>query len=199
MEEEQEEKIPKGKKNDVDQGRYLKPVTFISGKYNYGRNSKDTLKEMLMLKAMKVTSDPKVIMQMTGMKKMADLSRTWDKISNRKEYNAALQDLGMDFHWLAKGFKVEAETAEKAGDRIRALQIILKSVGLETYEDVPLDSGSWEDMILRASEKTLDNLPMLQAPEPDYEVIQPQIPESMRLMRERENELGKSMFKGDEK
>lgn len=171
----------------------VKPVTFISGRYNY-YHGRDTLKELMLLKAMRVTSDPKILMQMTGMKKLADLSRTWDKISNRKEYNSALRTLGMDFNWIAKGLKIEAETADKSGDRIKAYQIILKSLGMEKYEDVPTDNGSWEDMVLKASE-TKD--PALLAPpseEEEYEVVRPETPEAMREMRAREDSQGKSMY-----
>lgn len=167
----------------------VKPVTFVVGNYNYYGH--DNLKELMLLKAMRVTSDPKMLLKMTGMRKFADLSRTWDKISNRKEYNSALRRLGMDFDWIAKGLKVEAEGADKSADRIKALQIILKSLGMDKYEDVPTDTGSWEDMLLKAS-ATSDAVAL---PEPEeYEVIQPKIPEAMKEMREKENKQGKSMY-----
>lgn len=170
----------------------LKPVTFISGKYNY--HGHDNLKELMLLKAMRVTSDPKVLMQMTGIKKFADLSRTFDKISNRKEYNKALDKLGMDFTWIAKGLKVEAETGEKSGDRIKAFQIILKSLGMEKYEDVPLESGSWEDLLVKAAEKKDDTLSIESNIIEEYEVVVPQIPESAKKIREKEDKQGKSMY-----
>ena len=169
-----------------------KPVTFISGKYNY-YHGHDTFKELSLLKAMRITSDPKVLMQMTGIKKMADLTRTIDKISSRKEYNHALRSLGMDFDWIAKGFKKEAEFGEKSGDRIKALQIILKSLGMDKYEDLPTDTGTWEDMVLKASEKK-ENL--LEAPKEVevYEVNVPETPEAMKEMREKENRQGQSIY-----
>ena len=128
------------------------------------------------------------------MKKFAELTRTWDKISNRKEYNKALQKLGMDFHWIAKGLKEEAEGADKSADRIKALQIILKSLGMDQYEDIPSDTGSWEDMILKASESTTENLTLPAAEAEEYEVVQPKIPEAMKEMRDRENKQGKSIY-----
>jgi hypothetical protein len=171
----------------------VKPVTFISGKYNYFHKH-DSFKELKLLQAMRMTSDPKVLMQMTGIKKLADLSRTWDKISSRKEYNKALQELGMDFNWIAKGLKTEAISGEKSADRIKALQIILKSVGLDKYEDVPADNGSWEDMILKASESRDNPIQLGSSETTEYEVIQPVIPESAKTMREKEDKQGKSMY-----
>src|ERR1035437_10116973 len=104
-----------------------KPVTFISGKYDF--HKKDTMREFLLLKALKVTNDPKILRNMIGAKSVADVARTFDKLAIRKEYYSALQDLGMDFNWVAKGLKVQADTAEKSADRIKALQIVLKSLG----------------------------------------------------------------------
>lgn len=171
----------------------VKPVTFVVGNYNY--HSHDNFKEMMLLKAMRVTSDPKALLQLTGMKKVADLSRTFDKISNRREYNSALRRLGMDFDWVAKGLKNEADTAEKSADRIKALQIILKSLGMDQFEDIPSDTGSWEDMLLRAAENK--DQPIVALPEEqEYEVVVPEVPEAMRAMREKENERGRSIYEG---
>lgn len=170
----------------------LKPVTFITGKYNYYGTNK--FQEVALLKAMRITSDPKVLMKMTGMKKFADLTRTFDKLSNRKEYSSALHNLGMDFDWIAKGLKVEAEQGEKSADRIKAYQIILKSLGMDKYEDLSEGGGSWEDLILKASDKQEAlPAPAVEA-EADYEVVQPVIPKDMQEMRDRENKLGKSIY-----
>ena len=173
----------------------VKPVTFITGQYGdyYGHNN---FKELMLLKALRVTSDPKVLMQMTGIKRFTELTRTFDKISNRKEYNSALQELGMDFKWVAKGLKTEAETGDKSADRIKAFQIILKSLGLDKYEEVQGDSSDWESLILKASESTIKNdSPALSAPAPrQYDVNVPEIPESMKKMREKEDKRGKEFY-----
>jgi len=171
------------------------PVTFISGKYGYYQ--KNTFQEQLLLKAMRVTSDPQKLRKMIGAKTVADVARVYDKISSRKEYNSALQKLGMDFDWIAKGLKVEAETAEKSADRIKALQIVLKSLGMDAYEDVPMDTGSWEDLILKASETKPEQIEAPDIIDADYEVVQPKIPEAMRKMREREDKQGKDLYKNE--
>ena len=174
-----------------NQVKKLMPVTFISGKYNY--YNKSTLQETLLLKALRITSDPKKLREMIGAKTVAEVARVYDKLSSRKEYNTALRSLGMDFNWIATGLKKEAEGASKSGDRIKAFQIILKSLGMDAYEDVPVDSGSWEDLILKANDKK-DDLILTGEVMEDYKVKQPEVPEAMKKMRERENKQGRSIY-----
>lgn len=123
---------------------------------------------------------------------MADVSRTFDKIANRKEYYSALKRLGMDFGWIAQGLKVEAETAEKSADRIKALQIVLKSLGMDKYEDVQADTGSWEDMILKSAEK--EDKQIEEPIDVEYEVATPEMPEFLRIQKEEENKVGKNLY-----
>jgi len=170
----------------------LKPVSFITGKYNY--YGRDRLKEFLLLKALRVTNDPKLLQKMIGAKTIADVSRTFDKIANRKEYYSSLKKLGMDFTWIAKGLKVEAETAEKSADRIKALQIVLKSLGMDKYEDVEVDTGSWEDMILKSSEKENKQIETPVTMDAEYEVVRPTMPEQLRKQKEEEGEIGRNLY-----
>jgi len=176
--------------NENNEVKKLKPVSFITGKYNY--YGKDRLKEFLLLKALRVTNDPKLLRDMIGAKTIADVSRTFDKIANRKEYYSSLKKLGMDFTWIAKGLKVEAETAEKSADRIKALQIVLKSLGMDKYEDVQADTGSWEDLILKSADKTKE----IEAPiqDAEYEVARPVMPESLKKQKEDEGTAGRNLY-----
>lgn len=180
----------------MNEDKKLKPVSFIAGKYNY--YGRDRMKEFLLLKALRVTSDPKVLRQMIGAKTVADVARTFDKIASRKEYYSALKNLGMDFNWIAKGLKVEAETADKSADRIKALQIILKSLGMDKYEDIEGDKGTWEDFILKASEKEPSNT--LTAPatvidtEEEYDVVEPKMPDSLRKQKDDEISSGRNLY-----
>lgn len=169
------------------QTRKPKPVTFIAGKYGYYKH--DTMKELMLLKAMRITNDPKKLRDMIGAKTIADVSRTFDKLSMRKEWYASLRDLNMDFKWLATGLKQEADSAEKSADRIKAMQIILKSLGMDAYEDTVVDTGTWEDLLLKASSKEIED----EVPDEEYEVTVPQVPESAKLKQE-ENQRGKSIY-----
>jgi len=72
----------------------LKPVTFIKGEYNYSRQN--DLQQKLLLKAMQVTSDPNELKKMAGLKTVADVYRTLDKLAMRKEYHEALSRQGID-------------------------------------------------------------------------------------------------------
>lgn len=98
----------------------------------------------------------------------------------------------MDFTWIAKGLKVEAETAEKSADRIKALQIVLKSLGMDKYEDVQADTGSWEDLILKSSDKAKE----IEAPIQDveYAVTVPVMPDSLKKQKEDEGVIGRNLY-----
>jgi len=47
---------------------------------------------MLLLKALKVTQDPTELKKMIGVKTVAEVYRTLDKLSLRKEYHKALAE-----------------------------------------------------------------------------------------------------------
>lgn len=173
--------------DDKNKIKKLKPVTFISGRYGYYKH--DTMKELLLLKALRVTNDPRKLQKMIGAKTVADVSRTFDKLAMRKEYYSALKDLNMDFKWIATGLKQEADSAEKSADRIKAYQIILKSLGMDVYEDTVVNEGNWEDLLMKASAAEIQD----EIEDADYEVITPEIPESARKIRI-ENEEGRSIY-----
>jgi len=73
----------------------LKPVIFVQGKYAY--NDQNTTQQIMLLKALKVTQDPKKLQQLIGVKTVADVYRTLDKIAMRTDYLAALAENGITF------------------------------------------------------------------------------------------------------
>jgi hypothetical protein len=112
----------------------------------------------------------------------------------RKEYHEALSREGISFDYIIQGIKQEAESGDKSSDRLKAFQILLKSLGMEKYEDTQIAGGSWEDELLRIdAAKNEDNAVVDIAPA-DYDVITPVLPESVRIIKEKEKKEGQSLY-----
>lgn len=171
----------------------LKPVVYTS--HALRRNSSNSsVKQIFLLKALQITQDPKKLGQMIGVQRVAEVFKTLDKLSMRKEYHEALADNGVSFSYIVKGLKSIADTAEKDSDKLNALKTFLKSVGMEQYnEDHGSGVGSWEEELLkRMNEVKEDPTKMLEQgpmPIPVYEVEQPQMPESEIKNMEEEDKL----------
>ena len=117
----------------------------------------------------------------------------------RKEYHEALARSGISFDFIVGGLKDEASSAEKSADRIKALTVLLKSLGLDKYDNDSASGGSWEEELVKSIEK--DKAKELGAPKEEtevvdgeYEVVIPQMPESARKMREEEDALSKGIY-----
>jgi len=174
----------------------LKPVTFISGKCQ--RHNQNTTQQIMLLNALKITQDPKKLRQMIGVKSVADVYRTLDKMAMRKEYHEALSRAGISFDYLVTKTKEEIDRGDgKASDRINALKMLFKSLGMEKYEQEGTPGGNWEDMLIKASEKQNEPKNLLGGAErvdTEYLVKQPKVPESVKKIKEREKKIGKSLY-----
>ena len=168
----------------------LKPVIFVKGQYAY--NSQNTAQQLMLLKALKITQDPKKLRELIGVHTVADVYRTLDKIAMRKEYHSALAKAGITFDYIVSGIKTEIETAEKSSDRLAGLNMILKSIGLASYEETALGGGGWEDALLKIKEEAGDKGEVLTPIE--YKVVEPQMPEHIRLAKEKANKESSGLY-----
>lgn len=173
--------------------RKLKPVVFVQGKYSY--NAQNTTQQIMLVNALKVTQDPKKLKELIGVKTVAEVYRTLDKIAMRKEYHSALAKNGITFDYVVKGLKVEADTAEKSSDRLNAFNIILKSIGLDKYEETAIGGGGWEEVLLKIKE----DVKQKEGDEADlklveYTVSEPLEPEDIRLRKEKANQEAKGLY-----
>ena len=168
----------------------LKPVIFVQGKYQY--NTQNTARQVMLLNALKITQDPKKLRQLIGVKTVADVFRELDKIAMRKEYHSALTKAGISFDYVVKGIKSEIDSGDKSSDRLNALNMILKSLGMDKYEESATTKGSWEEELLKLSSPEDVNIPPLEiAP---YEVPVPEMPEHIRLAKEKANKEAKGLY-----
>lgn len=168
----------------------LKPVVFVQGRYAY--NGQNTTQQIMLLKALSVTKDPKKLKELIGVRTVADVYRTLDKIAMRKEYHSALAKLGITFDYVVKNVKHVIDNAEKDSDRLAGLNMILKSIGLDKYEETAIGGGSWEDALLKinAAQEDKGEKPVVA----EYEVVAPEMPDHIRIAKEKANKETKSLY-----
>jgi len=165
----------------------LKPIVFVQGKYAY--NAQNTTQQMLLLNAMKITQNPKALAQMIGVKTVAEVYRVMDKIQMRQEYHAALVKLGMSFEYIAKGIKNEIENADKSSDRLNGLSMLLKSIGLDKYEETASTGGGWEETLLKISAAKEEQKNII-----EYKVEEPKMPEHIKAAKDKANKEAKGLY-----
>ena len=171
----------------------LKPVIYTTSTFK--KSAQNNTQQMFLLKALQITQDPKKLKEMMGVKSVAEVYRTLDKLAMRKEYHEALSRAGISFDYIAGGIKGLADCAEKDDTRLKAFQTLLKSVGMEKYDDSGVAStGTWEEVLLKKieAEKKADVL-KIEGPI-KYDVKQPEVPESERIAQEEEKELTSSIY-----
>jgi len=161
----------------------LKPVVFVQGKYAY--NNQNTTQQIMLLKALQVTQDPKKLKELIGVKTVAEVYRTLDKMAMRKEYHSSLAKNGITFDYVVKGIKTEIDTADKASDRLAGLNMILKSIGLDKYEESSVAGGTWEETLLKIKAEKEQQGEQIKLVE--YEVDVPEMPEHIRIAKEKAN------------
>ena len=166
----------------------LKPVIFVEGDYGY--NAQNTTQQIMLLKALKITQDPKKLRQIIGVKSVADVYRTLDKIAMRKEYHAALAKAGITFEYIVENLKNELDTADKSRDRLTAITILLKSIGLDKYEETAIGGGGWEEALLKINDSTEEKPKKVL----EYKVEEPKMPEHIRIAKEKANQESKGLY-----
>jgi hypothetical protein len=170
----------------------LKPVTFIGSDYSYFRNGE--FQQNLLLKAMQVTTDPNELRKMIGVKTVADVYRTLDKLSIRKEYHEALFSHGLTLDYIVNGIKGIIENPmTSSAVKLKSLQSLLKSVGLDKYEKQEDVGKSWEELLLQHNDNKPKELNSGNK-KINYEVKEPPIPESERVKREKEKGLAEGLY-----
>jgi hypothetical protein len=170
----------------------LKPLVYSSNKYTSG--SQNTTQQMLLLKALQVTQDPKKLREMIGVRTVAEVYRTLDKLSMRKEYHEALARSGISFDFIVEGLKGIAVAAEKDDTKLKAFQTLLKSVGMDTYKESDGGgSGSWEEVLLKKLDDAKGESAQIEGPK-EYDVKVPEIPESVKKIQEEERQMLSSIY-----
>ena len=143
---------------------------------------------------MQITSDPRKLRDLAGIKTITEVYRTLDKLSIRKEYHEALFRNGIDLNTIVRGIKDLSENSEEDSVRLRGYLSLLKSLGLDEYkEDDPGGKKSWEEVIRETTKGLNDKKEELDV-SVKYEVTQPLVPNEEKKRQEEEKELGKQLY-----
>jgi len=174
----------------------LKPVIFRQGECSFHRQN--VLQQNLLLKALQVTTDVNKLKEMAGIKTVAEVYRTLDKLAMRKEYHEALVRQGIDLDYLTGGIKkICDDRTTSAGDKLKGFQVLLKSLGLSEYKDIEGSQIGWEDSLMKAIEveKEKEDSDENYLPERVvYDVKVPETPEEEKRDAEKEKNIGKSIY-----
>lgn len=148
--------------------------------------NKSLYAENLLLKALSDgVTNPRELQKLAGMRRVADVYTTLDRLSLRKGFHAALSKAGISMDYLVSRLK---KISDNEDDEIslKAISTILKSLGLEKFEEVQQSGAAWEDAILSASSKN-QVLETQKDPEGLYEVKRPEV--TQEVLDKRQNEI----------
>lgn len=168
-----------------------KPVVFPDGKTRtHGQND---LAQRLIMKAIgEGITDPNDLKKIAGLRTAAELYRTLDKMSLRREYHAALTRSGIDFDYLVGGVKNVCDTADPKV-ALKGFEILMRSLGVEKYDKETMSNANWEDTLLKASE-AVKAQGILPEPEEDYTVKEPEVPEAVKEKQVRDKAFSDSYY-----
>jgi len=175
--------------------RKLKPVVYTTNYFK--RGTQNTTQQMFLLKALQVTQDPKKLKEMIGVKTVAEVYRTLDKLAMRREYHESLARHGISFDFIVNGLKDLAVGAFKDGDKLKAYQTLLKSIGMDTYDgEATGATGTWEELLLKKmeEEKSLPAGTSEPVEVEEYIVNAPIIPDSVKKSQEEEDEVLSTIY-----
>ena len=168
----------------------LKPVVVVSTVYNHHRQNRT--QQIMLLKALKKTQNPKELQRMLGLKKLSEVYRTMDKLAMNKEFHKELFRLGVDFGWVIEGMKKELDAPDaRAGDRINVYKTFMKSMGVDSYTDTS-DSGGgdWQEAL-----KTDSQVVEAEVNAGDeYDVTMPEMPPEMRQLKDEDESIGHQLY-----
>jgi len=179
----------------------LKPVIFVQGERSFSRNN--LYSQNLLIKAMADgETSPKRLMKAAELRSVAEVYRTLDKISIRKEYHDALIKNGVDLDFIVSGISKIAKNEGNSPDvRLKGYNVLLKSLGLDKYDKAEEGGKSWEELIVQASEKEAakkEEDKAVVAEIEDYEVTVPETPKDEKKRQETEREVGRQLYANDE-
>lgn len=170
---------------EVLQPKKLKPVIFPNSEFPYWR--KGEFQQNLLLKALRITQDPKELRRAIGVKTVADVYRLLDKLAIRKEYHAALFEKGLTLDYIVDEIKKIIESSStSASVKLKSLMALMKSIGLDKYEEQSTQGSGWEELLLKSEEpKALPG---------KYEVIEPEIPEEEKKKLEKDKKVSEGLY-----
>lgn len=173
----------------------LKPVIFVQGMRQF--YSPNSYAQTILLQAMQNgVTDPQEMRRIAGLKTVADVYRTLDKLAIRREYHEALARQGVTLDGIVSGINQISTSSESDAVRLKGYQTLLRSVGLDKYEKQEDAGKSWEELIVNTFEQKKEKSSIIDAEYDDYKVISPVVPDAEKERRAQEREVGKDLYEG---
>jgi len=172
----------------------MKPIVFA--KSNKKKYQSTKLQENMLLRAFSETDDITTLKNVAKFHTEADVMRAMDKISIRKEYHDALVRNGLTIDQIVRHINTIVLTSTSDKVKTTLLGMLLKSIGLDKYDDSESSGKNWEQLLLDVVEKQADT-PLLETSEKGknrYEVVTPPVPESYKNNRKEEDDFGRSLY-----
>jgi len=193
----------------------LKPVIFVQGEKDFYRQN--NYAQNLLLKALSqgVTS-PQELKRLSGLKTVANVYRTLDKMAIRKEYHDALSRAGISLDYIVNGIKNVCTDAKSEATKLKGLHILLRSLGLDVYDKQEMSGQNWEEVVMKSMEQKQDKDSVkkligecqeevqkesalksqseVKEVKPAYDVIIPKAPAKEIRSREYEQDLGAQLY-----
>lgn len=152
-------------------------------------------KQNLLLKGMMVhAGDLKQASKYAGIKTMAEAYRTLDRLALRKGYYEALDRHNISLDFIVEGIKDVATHGELASVRLKAFQVLLKTLGLESYGKDEEGGKGWEEIIAKAAKDRTSTQEELPPAGEKYIVNTPKAPEDEVIKRKEEADLGRELY-----
>lgn len=169
----------------------LKPVIFIKGDYSYHRQN--IFQQNFLLKALQITTDPKELKKITGIKTVAEVYRTLDKLAIRREYHEALMRHDLDLDTIVEGIGNVCKNSESDITKLKGWQILLKSLGLDAYDTAIEETRqNWEDALKKKAEQ--DETSVSDKKLLEYDVDIPETPEGEEERISEDERMGESLY-----
>jgi hypothetical protein len=167
-------------------------IIFDTGTKKNNSITPDFKKQNLLLKGMLMNAgDVKQAAKYAGIKTMAEAFRTLDQLSLRKSFYDSLDNHDITLDYIVEKIKNIVENGDLDSVKLKALQVLLKTLGLDNYSDDERGGRGWEETLIQALKNRQDT-PVLEAKA--YEVNIPLVPPTEIEKRSKENTLGKELY-----
>jgi len=133
-------------------------------------------------------TDPKKLREISGLRSLADVYKTLDRLSIREEYHKVLIDNGVDLSYVVSSLKKVCDETQSDSIKLNALKTFLSSLGLDKYQDDYVTSKSWEETVMKLSGEKFEEK------QGEYVVNVPKIPEEAATIRREEDAYGKMIY-----
>lgn len=167
-----------------------RPLIIFDDSFKRGKAGQAGIKRQnLLLKGMMIHGNMDKATHFAGIRSAVELYRTFDRIQLRRGYHEALADEDVDLRWIVNRIKKHADSPN-GQVALSGLRMLLGSLGLNRYDVAEEGHKNWEDTLLQLSESYDSKEQPLTA----YKVNPPQVPEASKLMRQKENKIGKELY-----